>query len=256
MFLLKKIASALLSPLPLSIIAVLLGLIMLICTKRARSGKVLILFGITTLTMFSLPPISNALLASLESQYPAYLSHPAESSHAIKHIVVLGGGHTSDPTVPVTSQINTTTLARLAEGIRLHKMTAGSRLILSGGHLFDDKSEAETMQTVALLMGIEESAITLDKASLDTKDQALNIKTLIADDNFILVTSASHMPRSMALFRKQGMSPIAAPANHAVLQADRLSPGDFFPNAQALRNSEKVIHEYLGIAWAKLRGQI
>ncbi len=256
MFLFKKIIAALLAPLPLCILAMLLGLWLLCYTKRARSGKLLIVVGVVTLTLFSLTPVSNALLASLENQYPGYLHHPSENTRQIKHIVVLGGGHISDPAVPVTSQINATTLARLTEGVRLHRVTANSRLILSGGNVFDDKPEAETMQTIARLMSIDDSAMMLDTHSLDTKDQVLNIKTMVGRDDFILVTSASHMPRAMALFNKQGMSPIAAPTNHAVRQKDVLSPDDFFPNAHALRKSEKMIHEYLGILWAQLSGQI
>ncbi len=256
MFLFKKIIAALLAPLPLCLFAVLLGLWLLCYTSRQRSGKLLIVLGIFTLTLFSLTPVSNTLLASLENQYPSYLHHPSENIRQIKHIVVLGAGHISDPTVPVTSQINAITLARLAEGVRLYKMTANSRLILSGGNVFDDKPEAETMRAIAKIMGVDDDAIILDSHSLDTQDQALNIKVLAGDDDFILVTSASHMPRSMALFNRQGMSPIPAPANHAVRQKDELSPDDYFPNAHALRKSEKMIHEYLGILWAQLRGQI
>jgi len=78
------------------------------------------LIGITRLTLFSITPISNAILTSLENQHPSYLHHSAESAEQIKHIVILGGGHITDPAIPITSQINITTLARITEGGRLY----------------------------------------------------------------------------------------------------------------------------------------
>ena len=74
-------------------------------------------------------------------------------------------------------------------------------------------------------------------------------------DRFILVTSASHMRRSQALFRKLGMDPIAAPTDYeSTGQGLRLS--DFYPSVGELHKADLALHEYLGLAWAKLRGKI
>ena len=85
---------------------------------------------------------------------------------------------------------------------------------------------------------------------------AANNKKIVGDNKFILVTTASHMPRSMALFKKLGMQPIPAPTDHAMKRRQGIHPGVFFPNSGKIRNAELVFHEYLGLAWAKLRGQI
>jgi len=256
MFLFKKITAALLTPLPLCIIAISLGLLLLWLTQNKKTGKTLIFIGAATLTLLSLPPISNTLLASLESQYPGQMQHSATTEDHVKFIVVLGGGHVTDPSIPVTSQINSSTLARVTEGARLLKAHPNSKLIVSGGNVFSEYPEAVTMRTVAQIMGVNENSIMLDRLSKDTKDQAINIKTIVQDESFILVTSASHMPRSVALFENQGLSPIPAPTNHRARTVNTPGPGYYFPNATALRNSESVIHERLGILWARLRGQI
>jgi uncharacterized SAM-binding protein YcdF (DUF218 family) len=60
----------------------------------------------------------------------------------------------------------------------------------------------------------------------------------------------------MALFQKLGMKPIPAPTDHWVKERKGISPYAFFPRADALRKAELAFHEYLGLAWAKLRGQI
>lgn len=63
------------------------------------------------------------------------------------------------------------------------------------------------------------------------------------------------MPRAMALFRQQGMNPIPAPADFL----DKNSPNQdpkFKLDGYNLQKSESAIHEYLGLVWAKFRGQI
>ena len=79
---------------------------------------------------------------------------------------------------------------------------------------------------------------------------------MVRDAPFVLVTSASHMPRAMGMFRKLGMHPIPGPTGHRIKDSQGPHPSSFFPHASNLLRSETVFHEYLGMAWAKLRGQI
>lgn len=130
---------------------------------------------------------------------------------SVKWIVVLGGGHTSDPNIPVTSQISDASLVRLIEGVRLHNKIPGSKLVLSGGKVFDAVAESETLEKIAMSIGVKQEDIILESRSKDTADQAQLIKPIVGNDDFILVTSAVHMPRSMAMFKKLGMHPIPPP---------------------------------------------
>jgi uncharacterized SAM-binding protein YcdF (DUF218 family) len=131
-----------------------------------------------------------------------------------------------------------------------------SKLVLSGGIVFDPKPEARTMFAVASALGVNQVNITLDIASKDSKDQALRIKEITGNERFVLVTSASHLPRAMALFQAQGMNPIPAPTDFWLKESQSVNPGDFFPRIGNLKKMERAVHEYLGILWAKLRGQI
>ena len=142
------------------------------------------------------------------------------------------------------------------EGIRIQKKFSESKLVLSGGRVFDSVSNANVMADVASILGINESNMILESESKDTKDEAVLIQKIVGDNKFILVTTASHMPRSMALFKKLGMQPIPAPTDHAIKRRQRINPGVFFPNSGNIRNAEEVFYEYLGLAWAKLRGQM
>jgi len=78
-------------------------------------------------------------------------------------------------------------------------------------------------------MGVSDSDIVLEPDSKDTKDEAVLIQKIVGNEKLILVTSASHMPRSMALFKKRGMQPIPAPTDHTIKRRQRISPGVFFP---------------------------
>jgi uncharacterized SAM-binding protein YcdF (DUF218 family) len=254
LFLLKKIVAPFFFPVPLCLEILLLGLFFLWFTSRQKTGKIVVSVGVLLLTVFSYGAISNTLLRPLEYKYAPLLS--LEDMHHVKWVVVLGGGHTSDPQIPITSQLSNASTARLIEGIRLYNMLPESKIILSGGGYFDPVPNAKIMADVALSIGINKEDLVLESVSKDTKDEAILIQKIVGKDRFVLVTSASHMPRSMALFKKCGMHPIPAPTDYFVKKRQRVSPGIFFPSANNLRKAERAFHEYLGIAWAKLRGQI
>ena len=142
----------------------------------------------------------------------------------VKWVVVLGGGHISDPKLPGTSQLSDSATVRVVEGVRLHKMIPGTKILLSGGVVFDPVPNARVMAAVAVAIGVNEQDLVLELDSKDTKDEAIIVKEMVGNDRFILVTSASHMPRSVALFKKHGMNPIPAPTGHLVKERQSLFP--------------------------------
>jgi len=232
----------------------LLGLILLSLTRRRKAGKIFVLIGIIFLGMLSYDGVSDRLLRPLEYQYPPLLS--LENIQNVKWIVVLGGGHTSDSKLPITSQVSEASLIRLVEGIRLYRGVPKSKLILSGGRPFEKISNAQVLADVAIGIGVKKQDLILEDISKDTEDEARLIQEIVSQEQFVLVTSASHMPRSMALFKKLGMDPIPAPTDYLVKESQKMSPGMFYPGVSGLSKAERAFHEYLGIVWSKLRGQI
>ena len=255
MFLLKKIVAPLFFPVSLCVELLLLGLFLVWFTRKQKTGKIIISIGVILLCILSYGAFSDIFLQPLEYKYPPLLK--LEDVHDIKWIVVLGGGHISDPRIPSTSQLSNASIARLAEGIRLYKMLPGSKLILSGGSAFDPVPNARILADVALAIGVDGQDLILESISRDTKDEARFIQEIVRNDRFVLVTSASHMPRSMALFERRGMHPIPAPTEHLAKESQKkISPGMFFPSADGLKKAERAFHEYLGLGWAWLMGQI
>jgi len=258
MFLFKKIFSPFLFPIPLTLLCLIWGLFLLWFSKKQKTGKSLITLGIILLVLSSFKFVPDAMLRPLEYKYPAFSQETNADKADIKpaFVVVLGGGHTSSDVLPLMSQIGYSSLARLIEGIRIQREIKGSKLLLSGGKVFDPVSNARIMADIAKAIGVKEEDIIIETDSRDTKDQARIIKSIVGDKKFILVTVASHMPRSMALFKKMGMDPIPASTGHLVVKTNVLSPSVFFPSSGNIEKTEITVYESLGLMWAKLRGQI
>jgi uncharacterized SAM-binding protein YcdF (DUF218 family) len=256
MFLFKKIVGPFFFPLSLGLEVLIIGLILLWFAPKKKAGKVVVSLGVTWLILLSYGAFAHMLLKPLEYRYPPLLN--LGDLAEVRWIAVLGGGHTSDPRMPANSQLSGSTLSRLVEGIRAHKSLPGSKLILSGGALYDPVSDAKVLADVALTLGVDRQNLILETLSKDTEDEARLINKIVGKDPFVLVTSAAHMPRSMALFKKLGMQPIAVPTDYGIKEKEEkeINPGMFFPSVRELGNAEIAVYEYLGLAWAKLRGRI
>lgn len=248
-FILKKIVSMFVMPLPLGVALIVLGLFFLY-RNRLIQAKVTLIFSAVWLFLISYSPVPDVLLYKLESKVPTLHTAPAH----IKYIYVLGGGHHTDEDLPITSQVVETSVVRLAEGIRLYRQLNGkAKIIVSGYHGFYDETEHAVMQKrLATSLGIDEKDMILHLGTKDTEEEAQAGKKLLGSTPFILVTSASHMPRALKFFKHEGLHPIPAPTNHL---ANRKNPDytDFF-SATALKKSHILFHEYLGLLWQKLKG--
>jgi len=68
------------------------------------------------------------------------------------------------------------------------------------------------------------------------------------------VTSAAHMARAMDIFIRQGMRPIAAPTDYILKQHINPPAGACFPSTDNLNISKRIIYEWIGTLWAKIKG--
>jgi len=249
MFLLKKIVAPFFMPLSVCLILAGLGLFLLWFTRRQRTGKVLVTASFLVLGLLSYDGVSDMLAGPLERQYQPI--RDLEGIGDVRWVVVLSGGSRVDPDLPVSTWLSNASIVRLAEGVRLHRALPGTRLVLTGGCGFGKAaSSAQAMGDVAVSWGVGAEEIVLEKRAKDTGDHSVYVKEIVEDEPFLLVTSASHMPRAMMLFRKEGMNPLPAPTDYMVKRGGGgLRPHIFFPAARALDKAERAIHEYLGMVW-------
>ena len=236
-------------PFPLGILLIVLGLFFLYKNKIGKA-KVTFAFSIVWLFIFSYAPFSNALLYSIESTYPTLHQAPKD----VKYIYVLGGAHTTDESQPITSQIYPVSVVRLNEGIRLYNQLEGkAKLIVSGySGLFDPNTHAVMQERLAHALGVPKEHIILRSSPRDTQEEAVAAKKLCAKNKLILVTSASHMGRSMKFFKHEGLTPIPAPTNH-LASTQHPNYTDIF-SSDALVQSHIAVHEVIGLVWQKIKG--
>jgi len=252
----KNLILSFVFPLPSCILILLVGLYLLLSKKRQRAGKIIIVMGVFLLLLFSLPFLPNLLLKSIERQYPMFkiLENKKDTFADINYIVVLAGGSIVDSDIPITSQFANAGLVRLIEGIKLYRELQGTKLIFSGGAGSNPISNAKLMADLSISLGVPKSDIILETKSTSTFDEARLIKPIVKSERFLLVTSASHMFRSIALFNKMGMNPIPAPTGHLVKHyRDGIS---FVPDSLNIFKSKIIFYEFLGLVKEKLFGNI
>ncbi len=103
------------------------------------------------------------------------------------------------------------------------------------------------MVALAQCMGVPGKKLISETNSMDTYANAIEVKPIVKDDPFLLVTSAAHMLRAIRIFQTLGMKPIPAPADFR--QKEHLDVYDYIPSGESLTTLEYAIHEYLGLAF-------
>lgn len=212
----RNYAAALTSPTAWIGILLIIGTI-LIWTKKDKLGKWVLTLGAFLFVTFAFDPITEIFLNSYENRYPAFKAESLNPSQKIKYVVVLAGGFVPNPPLhPLTTALTRHTLARVIEGVKIHKEIENSILVFSGKG-WASQSEASAMKELAVKLGVNPEQIILEEESTNTLDHTLYLKKIVKDETFVLVTSAIHMPRAYGLFIKAGYRPIPAPTAHMLL---------------------------------------
>jgi uncharacterized SAM-binding protein YcdF (DUF218 family) len=72
----------------------------------------------------------------------------------------------------------------------------------------------------------------------------------------VLATSASHIPRAMKIFQKQGLNPIASPCDYTDCEAPKLTWGNWYqwplPNGKNIDYSKNALHEWVGNLYERI----
>ena len=232
---------------PLGLIMTLLALGIYFLTKQNNTkAKGFLFAGFSALFLFSYPPFANFLAKNLEKQYPRY-----KQIKEVKYIHVLGNGHNTDITQPISSHLSDGGTKRVLEGVIIYKNSPNTKIIFTGYAGKTDTTNAVMNSQLALALGVKNEDMIINGNPVDTREEALFTKTLVGDKPFVLVTSATHMPRAMMLFESFGMHPVPAPTD---FQSKEFSGWIKAPNTGSLQKSKIAMHEYLGLVWAKLRG--
>lgn len=256
---LSKLLPQFIYPLGLSCLSLIGALFTL--WKRPRLATVFIVVALLLLLIPSNSWTATQMVRSLEWQYL-----PAANLPTADAIVVLGGATRPQvyprPWIDVADEGD-----RILHGARLYLQGKAPLLILSGGRIDwqnNAASESADMAQLAISLGVPASAILQDPTSLNTYENAVNVRQILQArqiNRVLLVTSALHMPRSIAIFRKQGIEAIPAATNFLISQAELQTPStpqetilNLLPDSQNLHRFTRAMKEYVGIAIYRLRG--
>jgi uncharacterized SAM-binding protein YcdF (DUF218 family) len=257
-FWLKKVVSFWLMPVPLCVALLAVGAALAWPGRRRRAGRVCLVLAALAFLFFSNRAVSVLLLAPLESRYPAVpeMAPGGGAPAAVadcRYVVVLGGGHSDFPSLPAIGQLSTSALARLTEGVRLLRLLPEAKLIVSGPGAPGRPTHAAILARAAESLGIDSRRITLVESAQDTEDESHQVARRVGSARVALITSAWHMPRAAALFRRAGVDFVACPADF-VSRGTGLHWVDFAWDSESLERSTLALHERLGLLWLRLRG--
>ena len=248
LFLLKKIISALI--MPINIVIILLLLALLLHHKYPKKSLKILSVATLLLLLSALPPVSDNLMASIENDYSPY----SKGTLTVDYIIVLGCRHTTNPNLPVTSQLAGCSLQRMVEALRVYKLHPEARIITSGFADFNPVSNAETVKQSLISLGVPAQKIITENFPKDTQEEAQLIAPRVQGTQVVLVTSASHMPRAIKYFQANNIYPIAAPTGFWVKNLESNKGWRYYlPDSKSLQQTTIAWHEILGtiVQWFK-----
>ena len=260
MYIFKKVITTLIMPFPLALEMLVVGACILWFSKRQKTGKTLVTLAAALFALFGSKAFSNQLLRPLEHQYPplfvdAGQVHSDTTAIHGRWIVVMGLSYSHNTSLPTNGRVSGEFLARFVESVRLYRMYPNARILVSMAGRAEREDKEAFLRSLSTMLGIEPSDVVLMTGARDTKDEARLALDIIGTAPFFLVSSASHVPRSKAIFEGFGMTPIPAPTGYECRGTGRPSFRDFLPGTSGMDKSGRALHEYLGLLWARLRGQ-
>ncbi len=257
---LSKLLPLFFYPLGLACISLLVALVML--WKRPRIAAGAIAFALILLLLCSNGWVSHWLVRSLEWQNIPPTSIPNAGA-----IVVLGGATKS--AFPPRPGVDLSEAGdRIIYAAQLYRQQKAPIIILSGGRINwrgGGASESADMADILTSIGIPKQAIVQEPDSLNTYQNAVNVRGILQSRNIhrvLLITSAIHMPRSLKIFQRQGIEAIATPTDFLIseneVQELSSSPKaailNLLPDTENLHQFTNALKEYIGLLVYGLRG--
>lgn len=182
-------------------------------------GKAMIIISILTLAilLITVLPLGHWLMFPLEKRFPPQTELPEK----VDGIIVLSGAEKGFSSF-VWQQVELNQFSeRLFSFIQLVRKYPHARHVFTGGSgdLFrQEYKQAVVAKRLFQEQGLDISALIFESQSRNTFENALFTKKLVnpgPEEKWILITSASHMPRSFGIFQKIGWNVIPYSVDHS-----------------------------------------
>ena len=245
-FYLSKTIWLLFNPFNIFIIFTILTIILYLISFRKISIAIFFINSLY-LIFISFLPIGNYLIYKIEKDYHSNISIPEK----LDGILILGGA-TNPSMYKEFKQISVNDSAeRLIESVSIIKRFKNSKVIFSGGSGVINRPElghSQVAKSFYRKMGIEESRIIFEDKSRNTYENILFAKKIAnpkKNENWLLITSASHMKRSILIGSKQNWKFIPYAVDFKMMKQFSFKPSlNLLSNINSLQYGS---HEWLGL---------
>ena len=225
---------------------VIIGLFIALIVKSNIKSRVFIFVSLSFLYFASMPWTAMKLNQFVDI-YPVLDLNQKLDAKAI--VVLTAGIHYAPEFKSYVSSENSLIRARYTD---LVANVIKLPVLVSGGNADKEKNRPSEAFVVARFISfLNTKPKYLDEKSSNTYESAINTAKKLKElkiKNIILITSATHMKRSMAEFVKQGLTVTAAPTNKITTVTEWQK---FLPSA--LGKTTSIFHEIIGLWWYQIK---
>ena len=253
-FYLSKILWFLVNPGNILLILLVVG-VALLWTRRYKTGRMLLLVCALITLIVSTVPFGTIMMLPLENRFSINRNLPER----VDGIITLGG-IVNEVVTRARGQMSIGGgVERLTELATLSKQYPNAKLVFSGGSgklLSQNIKEADAIKPLLIVLGIDPERMIYENNSRNTYENAVLTKKLVMPklgENWILITSAFHMPRAVATFRKAGWNIIPYPVDYSFVPNQAFTP--LFSLSGGLVSLDSALHEWLGLTFYWLTGK-
>jgi uncharacterized SAM-binding protein YcdF (DUF218 family) len=225
---------------------------------RPKLARALVGSALALLLLLGWQPLPDLLIRQLENQYAEM--PPQADLKGYVGMVVLGGSTESSyvaqahvqPLLNDAAERMTAPIAMLRANPHLRMIYTGGAPQLPPGSF----TEAQRAKIFFDSMGVSGPEVSYETASRTTHENAVLSAQLPGVDTtqrWLLVTSAWHMPRSMATFAKAGWNVTAYPVD---FRTGPITPWTEYSLGSGLRSWQLALHELLGGLAYQLTGRV
>ena len=242
----SKLIWFVISPDTLLVILVIASLILLQIGLH-KQAKILLCVEVFFMIIISFFPVGEWLLYPLEIQFSTNPKLPQK----IDGVIVLAGAENAFSSAIWQQAELSEAAERDLAFMRLVREYPDAKHVFTGGSgslIGQQYKQAHVAMKLFREQGLDTSQIIFEELSRNTYENAKFTQAIVkpeSDENWILITTAWHMPRSVGIFNKMGWSVIPYPVDH------HTSPGSLFRINMSfsgnLRILKKAIKEWAGL---------
>jgi uncharacterized SAM-binding protein YcdF (DUF218 family) len=245
-FYLSKTVGYLLLPSNLLIALAVIGALLL-ATRFSRFGRRLLVTAVVLMALLGFLPVGAALMMPLEDRFPDWQPTAA----APDGIIVLGGALDPNRSLARDKPVFTLSAERISMAAELAGRYPNARVVFTGGTgkmLIERIPESEFAGPLLERLGVQRERLMVEGRSRNTVENAVYTAALIdpkPGQRWLLVTSASHMPRAVGCFRRAGVPVEAVPVDRRIDRRMDLYPAVSL--AEGLTSLDGAAREWIGL---------